>query len=599
MMRTISILLTLCLLLSVVSAGLTTRAQNSKTTQEDAAAPSGVEKRLGRKLHPEARIGSTPERKAAWDKLSAKEQQKVKERFDRILRNAEQKAQKEQDPEADQTIDTTVTLSDKQGVKESRPAKMGRKQNSQRLLRLDSAATNSNRSLTKASGELTMNASAFDLSVPQLSHGARESRAARKSTAQPQPLVQCWKSVEQFVKDFYQGGLVRQPSTFELTAWVNTLSQAQGQGQNELVTAARNLGYAIFKSQEYLNRNRNDVDFVYDLYKGWLHREPEPPGWDAWVNILQTHTRDEVIDGFAYSTEFAGVKVPDLCSNATVDNDFDTLPDHFENRVADLFTPVYHISAGETDNFVLFADTTPQTIIQWFGQNPLSYFRVVPAGFAYNPAGQLVSVLRIDYLSLWDHDSGLVGGFFCGGFGSFGIPLNELGAHAIDNERSAVLVAAPVSDFTYNQNPLAYGAYDYLTVSHEDKWPFEHRTFLGFWPPVPADGHLHLWQARSKHGTYHFDPDFTPIVDWYVINSVYNEIYNAYWSGWIDDWMYLSLLFNADTLFFYCAVERFSERGGQFADPRINVGEPDSPINGSGFIRNGPLREKLFRPFYQ
>jgi hypothetical protein len=596
MMRTISILLTLCLLLTALSGGLTTRAQKTEKPQQDAASP-GANKGFGNKLHPQARIGSTPERKAAWDRLTDKEKEKVSERFQKILAKAEQKAQKNPDPDADKTTDTTVTLSDKNGNKQSRPAKMGRKQAAQPLLRLDSAATSKTRMLSKAVGSdaSLRRESARDLSSRQLAHGSLNTRAT-----QPRPQAGCWKTIDQFVRDFYLGGLVRQPSAVELSTWVNTLSQAQAQGQEQLVTAARNLGYAIFKSQEYYNRYRGDVDFVHDLYNGWLHREPEQTGWDAWVNTLQTHSRDEVIDGFAYSTEFAAIKVPGLCNNATVDNDFDSLPDQFENQVADLFTPIYHISAGETDNFVTFADQTPQTIVQWFGQTPISHFRVVPAGFAYNPAGQLVSVLRIDYLSLWDHDSGLVGGFFCSGFiGSFGLPLNELGAHNIDNERSATLVAAPVSDYTYNLDPLAYGAYDYLTVSHEDKYPFEHRTFLGFWPPVPAGGHLHLWQSRAKHGTYHFDPDFLPIVDWFVIYLVYNEIDNLYWNGWIDDWTYFSLLFNADTLFYNCVVERFSEQGGQFSNIRINVGEPDSPINGSGFIRSGPLREKLFRPFYQ
>lgn len=43
-------------------------------------------------------------------------------------------------------------------------------------------------------------------------------------------------------------------------------------------------------------------------------------------------------------------------------------------------------------------------------------------------------------------------------------------------------------------------------------------------------------------------------------------------------------LFLADQAFFECAVERFQEQGGVYANTKINVGELKAPINNSGFI---------------
>jgi RHS repeat-associated protein len=70
----------------------------------------------------------------------------------------------------------------------------------------------------------------------------------------------------------------------------------------------QNLGAAIFTSQEYLNRNRSDHDFVYDLYKAYLYREPDQAGWDFWTSQVPPNGRDNVRLGFALSPEF-NVKV--------------------------------------------------------------------------------------------------------------------------------------------------------------------------------------------------------------------------------------------------------------------------------------------------
>lgn len=155
-------------------------------------------------------------------------------------------------------------------------------------------------------------------------------------------------------------------------------------------------------------------------------------------------------------------------------------------------------------------NTQFQVLLQRYGQTPLIYYRVQPLGFDYNYYGQLVSVLRIDYLTLIDHDSGLVTGGDCDIFPG----LNELEgmqAHDIDDERSVVLVAAPVYGYYFNQDPMAYSAYSYFTTAHENTLTDKTRYYDFPYNPIPAGLHINLALSLYKHGTYAFNPDYLPI----------------------------------------------------------------------------------------
>ena len=287
------------------------------------------------------------------------------------------------------------------------------------------------------------------------------------------------------------------------------------------------------------------------------------------------------------------------------DADADGLPESFENTVADAFTPFYHVSGGEPDNFATFFDSPSQMVQQSLGKTPFSYFRVQPLGFAYNYWGQLVSVLRIDYLTLWDHDSGLVVGGNCSIFP----PLSGLAgsiSHVIDNERSAVLVAAPVSTYTYNLNPSAYSAYSYYTAAHENTL-FDHSMYADFpTNPIPAGLHIHLGLSLSKHATYTFNPDMMTLVPDYIIASAvaavdyycYRSIFD-YDFGWNDIFCLAAIYYTYGAIN-ECAVERFIDQGGQYAQGRVNVGEPNRPINGANFIRDNThgLYGKLVNPTF-
>jgi hypothetical protein len=307
------------------------------------------------------------------------------------------------------------------------------------------------------------------------------------------------------------------------------------------------------------------------------------------------------------------------------DADFDGLPESFEDALAENFTPIYHTSAGEVDNYSTFHDMVPQTVKDRFGQNPVLYYRVVPLYIRYNPYRYMYeSFIRIDYLTLWDHDSGLSPDALCElapGLGAF----EGYGPHEIDNERSALLVSAPVFDpwnaWGFNLDPNQYSALSVFTAAHEDTFTdqSEYHNFPA--NPLWAGNHIELWHSLFKHATYTFNPDFLAlmpvwvifttyfVIEFFFFYTVWNPFYCDYtWDWWCDPgwsifydigfYVLLAVTYYVTVFFYGCAVERFHEQGGRFASPRTNVGEPFQPINGSSFILDNTygLYNKLRSP---
>ena len=301
---------------------------------------------------------------------------------------------------------------------------------------------------------------------------------------------------------------------------------------------------------------------------------------------------------------------------------------------ATTFTPNYHVSGGETDNYSTFEDFVPMTVKRRFGQNPVSHFRVLPLSnpVRFNPhSGRWESLLRIDCLTLWDHDSGLVGD--CCGLGEFP-GMEGTGSHELDGERSALLVSAPAACSEYgcaiNTDPNAYSALSVFTSAHEDT--FVDESMYDDFPGSPrlAGTHIDLWQSLSKHSTYTFDPDFFPILQIWFIGFIFIQIEiwfsdcgnnDPFWDEffWDDPFpemtcvdVYYAVLRIAVLFIFTCFVERFFEQGGTLSNIRINVGEPPgfgggfgiaggNPINGSSFILDNSARafylyNKLIEP---
>ena len=127
----------------------------------------------------------------------------------------------------------------------------------------------------------------------------------------------CYKSISDFVDNFYSSALGRSYNVSTDPDWKTTLTQAQAQGQGQLIAAAQSLGAAIFGSSEYLTHNPDTYahhgQFVTDLYAAYLGRSPDGYGGPAWTAALDSGTsRADVRHGFAYSTEFQN-DVGQLC----------------------------------------------------------------------------------------------------------------------------------------------------------------------------------------------------------------------------------------------------------------------------------------------
>jgi hypothetical protein len=288
-------------------------------------------------------------------------------------------------------------------------------------------------------------------------------------------------------------------------------------------------------------------------------------------------------------------RTPRAAQAGGTDLDNDGLPDAFENQLGDAFTPFYHVSTGETDNFATFLNSVPETVNQRLGPHPLSYFRVKPLGFVFDNTGRQYGAIQINYLTLWDHDSGLQIGGLCDTFlgiasGITGIGLANLvtilSSHNLDDEHSAALLLAPTpSPSTYDTTVTDYFGYSYYTAAHEGTF-FDESAYLNPNTPIPAGWHLNIWLSLAKHSSYTFNPDSFPLIPVWLMFAYYDTLDALYADGIIDDLEYFYLLYVGDTLFFACIIEHFGEQGGVYATPRINVGEPIAGdiLNNAGFI---------------
>jgi len=604
MRRSVTTLIALSLLIGLCAPAFTSYGQKPDPNQQLNRGPGQQVDRardpfqpghaILHKLPDKARIGSTPERIAALNNLSPEEREKVRRMFQDFVAKARQNEDLKKHQDKDLPISQTLSFkNDKDGTRQLRDGT--RQAKGEKTLTSALKVRGENRYLTLAS---TITPSDKKLLTTSYERTGIKRAHALKASALSAPQSGCSKGPEQFVRTFFQGALARQPYANELSYWMDTLAQAQSQGTT--LAAAQSLGNTLFQSQEYANRGRSNRDFVFDCYEAFLQRDPDQGGWDFWTNQADLYGQPAVLPAFVVCDEFR-IDVDAVCSVAAFDGDQDGLADQFENKVADAFTPFYHISAGEQDQFATFNDSTvaPETIKQLFGQTPVSHFRVHKEGFATDAYGNTVGVLRIDYLTIWNYDDGLLSGAACA-WDLFGLDdlIAALSGHYLDHERSNMLVAAPISGGDYSLDPGSYSLYNLYTAGHEFTVGDTSMYLNFFYSPVPAYNHIELALSRSKHATYTFNPDYMPLTPWYIIDGTYAGIDLAYYEGWIPWYWYLALQAFADDVFFSCVVERFAEQGGQYAALRTDVGEPGVPLNQSSFIAVPEINRQFTTPYY-
>ena len=106
--------------------------------------------------------------------------------------------------------------------------------------------------------------------------------------------------VDGFVERCYTVTLDRGSDPEGFADWKDQLLNGKSVGVN--------IAYGFLFSQEYKNKNKSNKDYVKDLYKLFMDREPDEAGFNDWVGKLEEgKSREEVFAGFANSQEFYNI----------------------------------------------------------------------------------------------------------------------------------------------------------------------------------------------------------------------------------------------------------------------------------------------------
>ncbi|MCQ2534698.1 MAG: DUF4214 domain-containing protein [Clostridia bacterium] len=104
-------------------------------------------------------------------------------------------------------------------------------------------------------------------------------------------------NVGDFINRCYSVALGRSADEAGYNYWVDNLNNGQACGAQ--------VGYGFIFSQEYINKNRSDEEFVTDMYAMYFGREADSDGFNYWVGLLESGlTREDIMAGFANSEEF-------------------------------------------------------------------------------------------------------------------------------------------------------------------------------------------------------------------------------------------------------------------------------------------------------
>ncbi|MCQ2531805.1 MAG: DUF4214 domain-containing protein [Saccharofermentans sp.] len=99
-----------------------------------------------------------------------------------------------------------------------------------------------------------------------------------------------------FVTFLYNSTLERDPDPQGYNNWINEISNGM---------SGEKVAIGFIFSAEMTNKNLSNEDFVRILYQAFLGRSPDPAGFQTWVDQLNGGaSRESVFYGFVYSTEF-------------------------------------------------------------------------------------------------------------------------------------------------------------------------------------------------------------------------------------------------------------------------------------------------------
>lgn len=140
----------------------------------------------------------------------------------------------------------------------------------------------------------TIPAAVITPSVPD----AAPSIAAPAAASVAAPAASREAMAEGFVNRLYTTVLNRQPDQAGKTFWVNELIAGQVSGSK--------VAEGFINSQEFINRDLDDEDFIETLYVVFFNRIPSEAEVDNWENALDNGaSRTQVFDSFAASSEWS------------------------------------------------------------------------------------------------------------------------------------------------------------------------------------------------------------------------------------------------------------------------------------------------------
>lgn len=114
---------------------------------------------------------------------------------------------------------------------------------------------------------------------------------------------------DEVAKSLYAGAFDRAPDSTELSNARAAFRIASLTNTAAFIEAVRDLGHTLFISAEYIARGRSDAEFVGDLYRAYLGREPDADGLADWLAVITGGaTRTATDTAFSGATEFTEIR---------------------------------------------------------------------------------------------------------------------------------------------------------------------------------------------------------------------------------------------------------------------------------------------------
>lgn len=104
--------------------------------------------------------------------------------------------------------------------------------------------------------------------------------------------------ISAFVTRFYEKVLNRTPDSWGLSDWTSRLMEGDKSGAD--------VAKGFILSQEFINQNKTNDDYLNVLYAAFFNRNADSAGFNDWKSKLESgsHSREDVLNGFLGAQEF-------------------------------------------------------------------------------------------------------------------------------------------------------------------------------------------------------------------------------------------------------------------------------------------------------